>query len=176
MRNRIPIGPLITAAGALLLLVSLFLDWYGTEGGDGVNAWKVFEVIDLLLAALAIAAIVSALRHLENSLPGPDLRGALLPASVAALLLVVSQLANHPPAAIDLDAKLGIFLALGGSALMLAGAIASIARVSLAVERSGAGSAPAGEDRPAAPPPPRPAAPGEEPTRVDEGGPPPRDI
>ena len=41
---------MLLALGALLLLVSLFLDWYGP-----LTAWNAFEVTDVLLAALAIA-------------------------------------------------------------------------------------------------------------------------
>ena len=50
---RIPIGPLVAALGAVLLIVSLFLDWYGAR-----TAFTVFEVLDLLLVLGALATIV----------------------------------------------------------------------------------------------------------------------
>ena len=52
--RRFDIGPLIVAVGSLVLLVSLALDWY-----SGETAWGAFEVADVLLAALAIAADLS---------------------------------------------------------------------------------------------------------------------
>ena len=54
--RRFDIGPLIVAVGSLVLLVSLFLDWYGGE-----TAWGAFEVADVLIAALAIAALVASI-------------------------------------------------------------------------------------------------------------------
>ena len=42
MTRRFELGPILAAAAALLLLVSLFLDWYG-----GLTAWEVFEIVPL---------------------------------------------------------------------------------------------------------------------------------
>ena len=56
--RRFDIGPLIVAVGSLVLLVSLFLDWYGDQ-----TAWGAFEVADVLMAALAVAALVAAAGH-----------------------------------------------------------------------------------------------------------------
>ena len=50
--TRIPIGPLVAAIGAVLLIVSLFLDWYEDRTG-----FTVFEVLDLVLVACALAMI-----------------------------------------------------------------------------------------------------------------------
>ena len=49
MTRRIEAGPVLVGLGAVVLLISLFLDWYQ----PGVTAWDAFEVLDLLLAALA---------------------------------------------------------------------------------------------------------------------------
>ena len=136
--RRVPVGPLIAALGAILLLVSLFLDWYSRDGDfDGdLSAWTAFEVLDLVLAGLALAALMVLVRELGARLPGADgLRARLLlPLGALALLIVVSQLINHPPAGIGRDPDVGIWLALAGSALMLAGALLAAARVSLAVD------------------------------------------
>ncbi|MEA2356409.1 MAG: hypothetical protein QOD61_2538, partial [Solirubrobacteraceae bacterium] len=51
-RGRPDTGGLVAAVGGLLLLVSLFLDWY-TLATFTVTAWTAFEVWDLVLAALA---------------------------------------------------------------------------------------------------------------------------
>ena len=50
MRQRFDAGNALVAVGAVVLLVSLFLDWFGPpDGGTGVSAWTTFEVLDLLL-------------------------------------------------------------------------------------------------------------------------------
>ena len=48
MTRRFEVGPLLVALGAAILLVSLFLEWYGT-----LTAWEAFEVVEVLLAVLA---------------------------------------------------------------------------------------------------------------------------
>jgi hypothetical protein len=150
MGRRLPVGPLLAALGALVLLVSLFLDWYAD-----VTAWTVFEVLDLVLAGLALFALLSLARELGFPRAGMIGAGALLPLAAAAFLIVVSQLLNHPPAR-NAEAKgTGIWLAFGATAVMLAGAILASARISLAldVERRD-DTAPTrpvpGEDRPPA--------------------------
>ena len=60
-RRPLDAGAAVAAGGAVLLLISLFLDWYGDDG-HGYSAWTLFEVIDLLLAAIALIAI-STFRH-----------------------------------------------------------------------------------------------------------------
>jgi hypothetical protein len=51
LTRRFDIGPILLALGAALLLVALFLKWYGP-----LTAWNAFELTDILLAALAVAA------------------------------------------------------------------------------------------------------------------------
>jgi hypothetical protein len=87
--------------GALLLLISLFVDWYSTsfeliDEESGANAWAVFETLDLVLAGIAVAVIYAAYEQIgdRHRLPG----GLVLPLSVLALLIVASQLIDPPPA------------------------------------------------------------------------------
>jgi hypothetical protein len=132
-QRRIPVGPLIGLVGALLLLVSLFLNWW-----DGVTAFTAFEVLDLVLAALALAAIVSLTEAAGARLPSGMALGAALalPLGLLALLIVLSQLVNDPPAIVG-DGRghdVGIWLALAGALLITAGSLLSVARVSLALD------------------------------------------
>jgi hypothetical protein len=125
-------GGLVATAGAVLLLVSLFLDWYGDDG-EGFSAWTLFEVIDLLLAGIALLAVSTFLsREVDSRLP----RAPLLLLGGAALVLTASQLIDEPPAVAlsEFDLQTGAWLALAGSALLLAGAFMSVARVSFSVE------------------------------------------
>ena len=55
MRERFDAGTGLVAVGAVLLLVSLFIDWYD-PGGD---AWAVFESLDLVLAGVAVCGLLA---------------------------------------------------------------------------------------------------------------------
>ena len=80
MTRRFDIGPIVLALGAIVLLIALFLDWFAAW-----NAWQVFEITDVLLAALAIAGFVAALvRGLERD--GPAVLREHLTESAAALV------------------------------------------------------------------------------------------
>jgi hypothetical protein len=129
--RRFEVGPILVALGALVLLVSLFLDWYGS-----MAAWEAFEVVDVLLAAFAIAALVAAVGLL---LPGAAyLEGRWLPAIVLAIaVLVVAGILDPPPAAQDQTLEIGVWLAFGAALAMAAGAILSFGRISFAVSVQG---------------------------------------
>ena len=43
MTRRFEVGPILIAIGAIVLLVSLFLDWYGS-----LTAWDAFEVVEVI--------------------------------------------------------------------------------------------------------------------------------
>jgi len=137
-------GRIILAIGAALLFASLFVNWYGFGEGpdaDGFTAWTAFELVDLLLAVLALTAIAAALEpfvRASSSIPA----GFTAAAGPAALLLVVVSIVNEPPAAQGFDAQLevGAWLALAGSAIMCAGSLLAGNRISLVVtprERTG---------------------------------------
>jgi hypothetical protein len=153
MRERetqIPVGPLVAALGAILLIVSLFLDWY-----EGITGFTVFEFIDLLLVAFALVTLVS-LAAAMGVFRTPVRPGLPLVVAVLALLVVLSQVVNDPPAVAGprgSDQDTGIWLALAGSALMVAGAVLSTARIALSVEPRERGAAASPAPPPASPPP-----------------------
>jgi hypothetical protein len=128
--TQLAVGPLVAAVGAILLIVSLFLDWY-----EGFTGFTTFEFLDLLLLLLALAAIAALAGGLGM---GKDLLspGAALAVALLALFVVVSQVINDPPLVIGpgRDKDIGIWLGLSGAALMVAGAVLGFARISLAVE------------------------------------------
>jgi hypothetical protein len=121
-------GAIAAGLGAALLFVSLFLHWYA----PGLTAWTVFEVWDLVLAALALWTLVMAAGRLGLGERRPD--GWLLTPAVAAVVLVVAALINHPPAAIGRSPEVGSWLALVASLVMVAGSALSVARITVAVE------------------------------------------
>jgi len=138
--RRIEIGPLAVLVGSLLLLVSLFLDWYELRPDVGFTAFTVFEVLDIVLAALAIVAGAGALGRLLRGTPdgpGDHALDRVAPGvAIAALILVLSQVFNHPPPAVGRQALSGQWLALSGAALMTAGAVLDAARISFALNVS----------------------------------------
>jgi Restriction Endonuclease associating with ARP len=159
-------GELLAGASGLLLLLALFLPWFGlngrarvpgtgrviTVGRDNMNAWEAFSGIDVLLvlvAALAIALLLVAL----VTTPPPEL--VMATGAVAALgaLLIIFRLIDLPDIAID-DAgdtayetgrRIGAFVGL----LATAGVAWGAGQV--------AAAAPAPAAAPAAPAPPAPA-------------------
>jgi hypothetical protein len=131
MTRRFEIGPILLALTALVLLVSLFLDWYG-----GFTAWSAFEVVDVLLAILALVALVAAAGLLAPDLAYVDRRW--LPALVLAVVaLVVAEILSPPPAVGDADPDVGAWLAFGAALAMLAAALLSLGRVSFSVAVEG---------------------------------------
>jgi hypothetical protein len=127
MTRRFEVGPLLVALGAALLLVSLFLEWYGT-----LTAWEAFEVVEVLLAMLAIAALTVAAGLLL-----PDIgyleRRWLPPLVAAATILVVAEVIDPPPAASGEELEAGAWFAFGAALVMCAGALLTFGRISLAL-------------------------------------------
>lgn len=127
MHRRFDAGPLLAAAGAGLRLVSLFMSCFDVD----LNAWEVFEALDLVLAGLAAAIIVLALR------PRPDGR-LLVGLAAAALVIVVVQLIEPPPSVSDeADREVGAWLALAGAGLVALGAALRVARINVSVTVGG---------------------------------------
>ena len=131
MTRRFEVGPMLVALAAVALLVGLFLEWYGDQ-----TAWDAFEVVDVLLALLAIAALVAAAGLLMPDLEYLERRW-LPPVVFGVAVLVAAELVNPPPAAVDDSLGDGAWLAFGAAIVMLVGAVLSFGRVSLAVAVEG---------------------------------------
>jgi hypothetical protein len=129
-RRPLPVGPLIASIGAVMLIVSLFLNWY-----EDISGFTVFEFLDLLLVLLALATIASLAGGLGLVKPAPS-PAVSLAVAIFTVFVVASQLVNDPPAVAgsSADQDVGIWLALGGSGLMVVGAVLAYARISLSVE------------------------------------------
>jgi hypothetical protein len=127
---KIPVGPLVALCGAVILIVSLFLDWY-----ESLTGWTVFEIVDLVLVGLALWTIFSLAGAfgIANATSNPV---AALIGAVVTLVIVVTQIINDPPAVAGAgpDKDVGIWLGLGGAGLMVVGAVLATTHISLAVE------------------------------------------
>src|SRR5215211_9081571 len=122
--RRFDIGPLIVAVGSLVLLVSLFMSWYAGE-----TAWGAFEVADVLLAALAIAALLAALGQIAEEIAVID-RGWLPAIVLSSTLLVIAEILSAPPAVGGADPQEGAWIAFAAVLVMLVGTVLSLGRVS----------------------------------------------
>ena len=130
MARKIDGGAVAAALGALLLFISLFLDWFEPD----ISGWTVFEALDMVLALLCLATFFLVLpAALGRPVAGSPPESMLLGVGAAAFVIVGIQLLNHPPAAIGLDEEVGAWLALGGAVLMLAGGVLSRTRITLSV-------------------------------------------
>jgi len=129
LRERFDAGTGLVAVGAVLLLVSLFIDWYD-PGGD---AWAVFEALDLALAGAAVCGLLAVAPRFGTG----GLGRALPLITAAALATVIVQLFDQPPAARDADLATGAWLALAATALMAGGALLGAASISVTVDVRG---------------------------------------
>jgi hypothetical protein len=124
MPRRMDLGRAVLFAGSAVLLISLFTKWY--DGGQ--TGWQVFETLDLVLAALAVAGMAAAVQ--------PDAAPPWAAAAVpgAAVFIVFVQLVDGPPAAGGASPAAGAWVALAGSLLMAGGAALSLAAISVTVQ------------------------------------------
>ena len=129
MRERFDAGTGLVAVGAVLLLVSLFIDWYD-PGGD---AWAVFESLDVLLAGAAVCGLLAMAPRFGTG----GLGRALPLISVVAFAIVLVQLIDPPAVVNDSDLATGAWLALAATATMAGGALLGAASISVTVDVRG---------------------------------------
>jgi hypothetical protein len=145
--TKIDLGTLLAGLGALLLVISLFLDWYGGPGDTGgITAWRSFEVVDVILAALALVALYEIAGRLAHERRWPSATGIATAAGPVGLVLVLVSIIDDPPFAqvVNSGHEAGIWLALAGTLLMTAGSLLGRVRISVV----------ASPREPAPPPPP----------------------
>jgi hypothetical protein len=125
--TRIRFGEMIAAGAGLVLILSLFLEWYSVDikgfGGNlpTVTGWKALGFIDILLfliGAIAIAiAVMKAMNVLPKGLPAsPGL--IVLALGGLAFVLVLFRIISIPDEGagnlpgVDIGRSFGVFLAL----------------------------------------------------------------
>jgi len=134
---------LLAGLGALILLVSLFLNWWGPSADaielgnrGGISAWNVFELVDIVLAGLALAVLAGSIEAVSR--PGRSRlpTGLSAAAGPLAVALIVVSLINDPPLvrlAPDSSVEIGAWMALAGALLITLGGLLRYARVSINV-------------------------------------------
>lgn len=111
---------LITAAGGMLLIVSLFLPWASTEGADRTG-FELLTIGDVFLLIVGLVAIGAALTRGRFGLFRPDLSvngAADLLGLVATVLLAWLILFDFPSGA---SSEIGVFLALAAAIAITGG-------------------------------------------------------
>ena len=141
--RRLRVGEWIVGACGLLLLVALFLPWYGDAGPTGayfdrdggagwtvyglvpatVTAWEAFTVLDVILALLALLAISVPVVTATHRVPALPLALESLTAlfGLVALVLVLIRVLNLPGEADGRE--IGLWLALAAVLGVTAGAL-----------------------------------------------------
>lgn len=114
-------GQLITGAGGVLLIVSVFLPWAGA-GETHRTGFELLTIGDVLLLIVGLVAIVAALTWGRYGLFRPDLSlngAADLLGLVATILLAWLILFDFPSGA---SREVGVFLALVAAIAIASGA------------------------------------------------------
>ena len=118
--RRVRAGELIAGAAGVVLLASLFLDWYSVGSRDDtLTAWAAFSFVDILLALIALLGIALALSEVIG-------RGPALPVGIgvvtttlalAGSLLVLYRIINQPGPndliSVDAGAYVGLLATIG---------------------------------------------------------------
>ena len=122
-------------AGAAVLFVSLSLPWFttsetnpnstlaGRSGGESVNAWQTFALLDYLLVAACVAPFILAYiivrGHTLTWRPGEV---TMIVGLVAfALILLNGVILGRPGDSVDISLSYGYLVALIGALLITAG-------------------------------------------------------
>jgi uncharacterized membrane protein len=118
--RRLRFGELLALAGAVCVILSLFMPWYERASGT-LSAWQTFGPATVLLlagAAAALGLVASTVAERTTALPVAAAVWSTLFA-ILALTAAVVRLFERPDHASSLGA--GAWLALAGAAAMLAG-------------------------------------------------------
>src|SRR5215213_2588313 len=131
--SRLTTGDIIAGVGGIVLLISLFLPWYGASvdvGGfsasESGTGWEALSFIDILLFLIALAAIAIVAARATGRLPD-EIPAAvvLLGLGALAVLLVLYRIIDIPGGdvtdEVDLSHKIGVFVALIASAAVAYG-------------------------------------------------------
>ena len=98
----------LTGLAGVVLLVSLFLPWYGLAGrgngtfafpgGSTATGWQAFSVVDIVLAVVALGAIaLPAVAAMQRTAAVPQgFTALLMPFAIAAAIVAVVRLLNAP--------------------------------------------------------------------------------
>lgn len=108
----------IAAASAVVLFVSLFFPWYGTDtealGIDATtSAWQAFNLLDIIVVLIVAAVLALVLSEASGRSPQLPTTPLITGLGVLALVFIFYRFLNRP---FDLDPRYGLFLGLAAAA------------------------------------------------------------
>jgi hypothetical protein len=146
--SRPTVGDVVVGVGALVLIVSLFLPWYGVRfeaAGFSVSntasGREALGFIDIALFVIAAAAIALVAARAVGELPAHlAVRALVAGLGTAAVALVLYRIVDIPTAGrvaadVALSHEVGIFVALAGAAAVACGGWAGTPRLQKARRR-----------------------------------------
>ncbi|MFL5909898.1 MAG: DUF2510 domain-containing protein [Gaiellaceae bacterium] len=132
--SRISFGEMVAGISAAVLLISMFLPWYGVtvKGSVGAfsasrsanaDAWEAYGGRDILLFLIAVAVLIYVILRAVDALPSPlpfDAAIAIIAGGAIAVLLVLIGIIHIPTGgqsdvsssliSVDFGRKFGLFL------------------------------------------------------------------
>jgi hypothetical protein len=119
--RRLRDGEWIAGAGAVALLASLFLHWYGA-GTFEATAWQAFDVLDVVLVLLMLVPLALVVTQATRESPAIPVFFSITTfvAGVLAALLILYRIVNQPGPNELVDVQAGAWLGLL-AALVVAG-------------------------------------------------------
>jgi hypothetical protein len=95
--GRVRDGEWIAGAGGVALLAAMFLHWYGA-GPFEATAWQAFDVLDLVLALLALVPLGLVVTQATRASPSIPVALSVLTALAGGLagLLILYRIVNQP--------------------------------------------------------------------------------
>jgi hypothetical protein len=127
--NRLRIGEMVVAAGAAVLFLVMFLDWYGVEGTSvAANAWQVFTWVDLYLFLTIIVALGLAILTMTQRTVALPVSASVLVTALGALatLLILYRIINQPGPNELISVQIGAYLGLLAAATITLGGYLSM--------------------------------------------------
>jgi hypothetical protein len=97
MMGRVRDGEWIAGAGGVALLAAMFLHWYGA-GPFEATAWQAFDVLDVVLALLALVPLGLVVTQATRSSPSIPVALSVLTTLAGGLagLLILYRIVNQP--------------------------------------------------------------------------------
>jgi hypothetical protein len=112
-------GQAVAAGGGLLLIISLFLPWFGAAGAESLSGWEGQTTNDIYLLITALVALGALALGGGAMLPGLTWSGATaLLGGVATILMLWLVVIDFPDGG---DRKIGLFLGLLAVLVIAAG-------------------------------------------------------
>lgn len=122
------LGRVLSAAGACLLIVTLFVVWYdidrtAAEGTTTATAWQAFPRLRIIVLVGAVLTFLSAVpRQTRPVLVARTLLGLALGG------LIMRRIVDAPDLSVPLHPQLGIWLAFLGAILVAVGGLVDTGR------------------------------------------------